>query len=97
MSRADRLPATPSGLPLDALDRDGALSDAAERLPRTTDRGGFLRAGAISVLAAGLARPRAARAADRNADVDVLNYALSLEYLQAAFYTEAERLKALRG
>jgi hypothetical protein len=30
MSRADRLPATPGGLPLDALDRDGALSDAAD-------------------------------------------------------------------
>ena len=30
-------------------------------------------------------------------DVDILNYALTLEYLQAAFYTEAERLGALRG
>jgi hypothetical protein len=30
-------------------------------------------------------------------DVDVLNYALVLEYLQAAFYTEAERAKALTG
>jgi rubrerythrin len=27
----------------------------------------------------------------------VLNYALSLEYLQAAFYTESERSKALKG
>ena len=30
-------------------------------------------------------------------DQDVLNYALVLEYLQAAFYTEAERAKALSG
>ncbi len=30
-------------------------------------------------------------------DVDILNYALSLEYLQAAFYTEAEQVRALRG
>jgi rubrerythrin len=96
MSRADRLPSTPGDLSLNALDRDGALSEAAERLPRT-DRGGFLRAGAVSALAAGLAWPRAARAAERKSDIDVLNYALSLEYLQAAFYTEAERLKALRG
>ena len=96
MSRADRLPSAPGGLPLDALDRDGALSEAAERLPRI-DRGDLLRAGVISVLAVGLGWPRAASAADRNADFDVLNYALSLEYLQAAFYTEAERLKSLRG
>ena len=30
-------------------------------------------------------------------DADILNYALALEYLQAAFYTEAERRGALRG
>ena len=30
-------------------------------------------------------------------DLAILNFALTLEYLQAAFYTEAERLKALRG
>ena len=39
-----------------------------------------------------------ARAAGVSAnDVAVLNYALSLEYLQAAFYTEAERSNALKG
>ena len=30
-------------------------------------------------------------------DLAILNFALTLEYLQAAFYTEAERLKELRG
>ena len=30
-------------------------------------------------------------------DVDILNYALVLEYLQASFYTEAERSGALSG
>ncbi len=30
-------------------------------------------------------------------DVGILNYALTLEYLQSAFYTEAERLGALTG
>ena len=30
-------------------------------------------------------------------DVGILNYALTLEYLQSAFYTEAERLGALKG
>ena len=41
---------------------------------------------------------RSARAATLSAtDRDVLNYALSLEYLQAAFYTESERSKAITG
>ncbi len=30
-------------------------------------------------------------------DTNILNYALGLEYLQASFYTEAERLGALHG
>lgn len=49
--------------------------------------------GAGALLAA-LARPGTARATSAG-DVDILNYALTLEYLQAAFYTEAERNKAL--
>ena len=32
-----------------------------------------------------------AGAQEATSDVDILNYALALEYLQAAFYTEAER------
>jgi rubrerythrin len=32
-----------------------------------------------------------------SSDVAILNYALSLEYLQASFYTEAERIGALHG
>ena len=39
-------------------------------------------------------RDRSKRAAD---DVAILNFALVLEYLQAAFYTEAERVGALHG
>ena len=96
MSGADRLPLTPGKVRLETLDRDGALRETAEQLPRST-RGGLLRAGAASALIGALAWPRAARAADRKADFDVLNYALSLEYLQAAFYTEAERLGSLEG
>ena len=42
-------------------------------------------------------RPRPRRPQIPASDVEVLNYALVLEYLQAAFYTEAERSKALRG
>jgi rubrerythrin len=42
---------------------------------------------------------RAAQAATRlsASDVSILNYALVLEYLQASFYTEAERSGALAG
>jgi hypothetical protein len=91
------LPANPGGIPIEALDRDGALAEAAERLERTS-RGQFLRrAGATSVLIGGLALPGIARAAQASRDRDILNYALSLEYLQAAFYTEAERLNSLSG
>jgi hypothetical protein len=82
-----------SGAELDLaqVDRDGALADAREGLSRA----GFLAAVGTGTL---LALAPDARAAGLSAnDVGVLNYALSLEYLQAAFYTESERSKALKG
>ena len=90
---------SPRDLSLEALDADSALTEAADAVGATT-RGQFLRAGGIggAALAAGLAAPPAgAEAQQATNDVDILNYALALEYLQAAFYTEAERLGALRG
>lgn len=79
------------------LDVDGALAETADRAGLMT-RGTFV-AGALGASAA------AAIGADEAAgqgklgkqDQDILNYALTLEYLQAAFYTEAERLNALKG
>jgi len=44
-----------------------------------------------------LGRPDRAAAALSRGDVAILNYALTLEYLQDAFYTEAERKGALQG
>jgi hypothetical protein len=81
---------------LDKLDVDGALAAALEPLGDIS-RAGFFGAGLGASLAMiGLG----AATADAQAppgDVEILNYALTLEYLQAAFYTEAERMGALRG
>ena len=57
------------------------------------DRDGAGAAGALLVALAGTGPARA----NGGSDVSILNYALTLEYLQAAFYTEAERVGALRG
>jgi Ferritin-like domain len=84
-------------LPLAELDRDGALREAAEELDRTSRAGFFAAAVGGVAAAAALARPRSASAALLNDDVAILNYALTLEYLQDAFYTEAERKGALSG
>jgi ferritin-like protein len=78
-------------LSVEQLDRDGALREAAARLPR----GRFLAALAGSAAAFGVvASP--ARGVTKG-DIAILNYALSLEYLQAAFYTETERVGAVTG
>ena len=83
-------------LSLAEIDSDGAVRDAASRLPT---RGQFLRIGgsaALGGLAFGMA-PGLARAKQGRSDVAILNFALALEYLQAAFYTEAQRVGALSG
>jgi hypothetical protein len=83
-------------LRLDTLDRDGALEEAVERVwgGSRTDLFRGAAVGGAAFLGA-LALPSPGRAATAN-DVDILNYALTLEYLQASFYTETERIGALR-
>jgi hypothetical protein len=83
-------------LDLDQLDRDGALRETAAGLPHETRKDfllGTLAGGGAALAALVLAEPGTAAT---QTDVDILNYALTLEYLQAAFYTEAERRRALR-
>lgn len=80
------------------LDVDGALAETADRAGLMT-RGTFM-AGALGASAAAVAigaDEAAGQGGLSKHDQSILNYALTLEYLQAAFYTEAERLKALKG
>jgi hypothetical protein len=83
---------------LDALDTDGAIRDSAEAAG--LQRGDFLRKGALAgggLLAGGalfnsyLADAEAAisRHPSKRNDVKILNYALTLEFLEAAFYKQA--------
>jgi rubrerythrin len=76
------------------VDRDGALAETRARA-LSTRRRFLLAAGAAAGALTVRAQPAAA--ALSKSDVDILNYALGLEYLQAAFYTEAEQGKALTG
>jgi Ferritin-like domain len=84
-------------LSFDRLDVDGALADAAEPLGGVS-RAGFLGAGLGASLALlGLGASEAGARQTPPGDLAILNFALTLEYLQAAFYTEAERMGALQG
>jgi rubrerythrin len=86
---------------LDEVDRDGAVREAADSVAGDTRldffRKGGILAGAglgIGALSAGgisLAQGTAA------SDVKILNYALTLEYLEAAFYAEAIAAGKLTG
>ena len=84
---------------LTAVDRDGALGEAQARAQTTLSRRGLLGLTLAGVGTAVLGRTTGAAAASglSASDVSILNYALVLEYLQAAFYTEAERNGALTG
>jgi hypothetical protein len=86
---------------LDEVDVDGAIRETGERVDGHT-RSAFLRKAGIGAgaLVGGSALlgvlPELASAA-ATSDTDILNFALTLEYLEAAFYAEAVAKGALSG
>jgi hypothetical protein len=80
------------------MDESGAIEetlDASSKLTRADLLRGMAVTGAATVGAGGTSAAFAA--ANGRGDVAILNYALSLEYLQAAFYSEAVQRGALSG
>lgn len=81
-------------LPIDLVDVD--VDDALAEAHHGLTRAGFIVAGGAAIAGLGALAPTTGAAVPAS-DREVLNYALVLEYLQAAFYTESERSKALKG
>ena len=82
-------------LTLADVDRDDALTEAIAGLCGTS-RAGFLRTAALggAAMLSALAAPGEAAAAVT--DLEILNFGLRFERLQATFYTQAEQLGTIR-
>ena len=89
------------GLTLEAVDADGAVREAIDGVKGDTRAAFLAKAGLLGGGAMGGSALLALMADDahasHNSDRAILNFALTLEYLEAAFYTEAERMGALDG
>jgi ferritin-like protein len=103
MTTRQEITRMPAALTLDQVDADGAVGEAMDAVKGDTRAaflakagmlgGGVLGGGALLTL---MEDEALAQGLSAN-DVSILNYALTLEYLEAAFYTEAVRKGALRG
>ncbi|MDP9134836.1 MAG: ferritin-like domain-containing protein, partial [Actinomycetota bacterium] len=89
---------------LDLVDADGAIREAEDQVAGDT-RADFFRKAAVgggvllggSVLMSGFPALAAAAKPSKAQDVKILNYALTLEYLENAFYVEALAKAGLSG
>ena len=84
-------------LTLEDVDPGGAIAEAVDELTGGT-RADFVRKAVIggSATAAALAAPAVAQGRNTAKDIAILRFDLNLEYLQAAMYSEAERLRQLK-
>ena len=90
-------------LPIETVDTDGAIREAQEAVAGDT-RADFFRKAAVgggavlgsSAFLAMLPELAAAKPSKKQ-DVEILNYALTLEYLEAEFYREAANAGTLSG
>ena len=85
---------------LEVIDVDGAIRETAAAAAGDTRAAFLAKAGLLGggmIGASALLDPALAGAASKQGDIAILNFALTLEHLEATFYAEAKRMGALSG